>query len=33
MDNIKIPAGISDFTEIREGGYSYVDKTRFIEDV
>ena len=33
MDNIKVPAGISDFTEIREGGYSYVDKTRFIEDV
>lgn len=35
MDNVaelKLPIGITDFAQIRTGGYYYVDKTRFIED-
>ena len=27
MREIKIPVGISDFKEIREGSYYYIDKT------
>jgi hypothetical protein len=30
---IRLPIGISDFRELREGGFYYVDKTSFIEDV
>ena len=29
----KVPIGISDFKKLTEGGYSYVDKTAFIEEV
>ena len=35
MDNVaelKLPIGVTDFTQIRTGGYYYVDKTQFIED-
>lgn len=35
MDNVeelKLPIGITDFVQIRTGGYYYVDKTQFIED-
>ena len=35
MDNVaelKLPIGITDFAQIRTGGYYYVDKTQFIED-
>ena len=32
MNTLKIPQGISDFKEIREGGYYYVDKTQFIPE-
>lgn len=35
MDNVaelKLPFGITDFAQIRTGGYYYVDKTQFIED-
>ena len=35
MDNaaeLKLPIGITDFAQIRTGGYYYVDKTQFIED-
>lgn len=28
----RYPAGIQDFEEIREGGFVYVDKTRYIYD-
>ena len=27
MKNLKIPVGISDFSEIRENGYYYIDKS------
>lgn len=30
---VRLPIGISDFRELREGGFYYVDKTGFIEDV
>ena len=30
MKNIRIPVGISDFEEIRKGGYYYIDKTGLI---
>ena len=29
---LKLPFGITDFAQIRTGGYYYVDKTQFIED-
>ena len=35
MDNVvelKLPIGVTDFAQIRTGGYYYVDKTQFIED-
>ena len=28
-----LPIGISDFKELIEGGYAYVDKTLFIEEI
>jgi hypothetical protein len=30
---LKVPLGLSDFAEIREGGYTFVDKTPLIRDV
>ena len=29
---LKLPIGVTDFAQIRTGGYYYVDKTQFIED-
>lgn len=29
---LKLPVGVTDFAQIRTGGYYYVDKTQFIED-
>ncbi len=29
----RYPAGVQDFEEIREGGFVYVDKTRYIYDL
>ena len=31
-EKLKLPFGVTDFTQIRTGGYYYVDKTQFIED-
>lgn len=31
MQQTKIPLGIHDFRELRQGGYIYVDKTKFVE--
>jgi len=31
-EKLKLPFGITDFAQIRTGGYYYVDKTQFIED-
>ena len=31
MSRLKLPIGIQTFSEIRTGGYAYVDKSRFIE--
>ena len=31
MKNLMIPVGISDFEEIREKGYYYIDKSEFVE--
>ena len=33
MDNLKIPVGTSDFAEIRQNGYYYVDKTVLISEL
>ena len=33
MKNINIPVGISDFREIKEGNYYYIDKTGLIEEI
>lgn len=33
MREIKIPVGISDFKEIREGSYYYIDKTGLISRI
>jgi len=30
---VRFPIGLSDFREVREGGFSYVDKTALIDDV
>ena len=30
MTNLNIPVGVSDFSQIRENGYYYVDKTGLI---
>jgi Predicted AAA-ATPase/PD-(D/E)XK nuclease superfamily len=30
---VRLPIGISDFRELREGGFSYVDKTALVDDV
>ena len=32
MNNLEIPVGTSDFAEIRQNGYYYVDKTVLIRD-
>ena len=31
--NKNLPIGISDFKEVIEGGYAYVDKTFFIQEI
>ena len=33
MKNLMIPVGISDFEEIREKGYYYIDKSGLITDI
>lgn len=33
MSDINIPVGISDFAQIRENGYYYVDKTTLINEI
>ena len=33
MTNLNIPVGVSDFSQIRENEYYYVDKTMFIKNV
>ena len=33
MEDYKIPVGISDFEEIRQNGYYYIDKTGLIEEI
>ena len=33
MKNLKIPVGISDFSEIRENGYYYIDKSGLIAEL
>ena len=33
MENVNIPVGTSDFTEIRQKNYYYVDKTGLIEEL
>ena len=30
---LKLPVGIEDFAEIRQAGFYYVDKTKFIEQL
>lgn len=30
-ESLKLPVGIEDFAEIRQAGFYYVDKTKFIE--
>lgn len=30
---VRFPIGISDFRNVREGGFHYVDKTALIDDV
>ena len=32
-ESLKLPVGIEDFTEIRQAGFYYVDKTKFIEQL
>ena len=32
MTNLNIPVGVSDFSQIRENGYYYVDKTGLISE-
>ena len=33
MGNIKYPVGEQSFLQLREGGFLYVDKTKFIEKI
>ncbi len=33
MNNLNIPVGVSDFTEIRKNGYYYIDKSGLIKDI
>lgn len=33
MSELKIPAGISDFSEIRTDGYYYIDKSGLIREL
>lgn len=33
MEDYKIPVGISDFEEIRQNGYYYIDKTGLVEEI
>lgn len=33
MQTVNIPVGISDFSEIRQNGYYYVDKTGLIAEL
>ena len=33
MEDFKIPVGISDFEEIRQNGYYYIDKTGLVEEI
>lgn len=33
MSELKIPAGISDFSEIRKDGYYYIDKSGLIREL
>lgn len=33
MNNLKLPVGISDFAEIRDEGYHYIDKTNLIAEI
>ena len=33
MANLRYPIGMQSFQEIRENGYLYVDKTRYIHEV
>lgn len=33
MTKLNIPVGISDFSEIRQNGYYYVDKSSFISEL
>ena len=32
MPTLNIPVGVSDFSEIRQNGYYYVDKTELIRE-
>ena len=32
-ESLKLPVGIEDFAEIRQAGFYYVDKTKFIEQL
>lgn len=33
MTELKIPVGISDFAQIRENGYYYIDKSGMIQEI
>jgi len=33
MSRLKLPIGIQSFSSLREGGYTYVDKTAFIANL
>ena len=33
MPTLNIPVGVSDFSEIRQNGYYYVDKTELIREL
>lgn len=33
MKSLNIPVGVSDFTEIRQNGYYYIDKSGLIKDI
>ena len=33
MKNMNIPVGVSDFAEIRQNGYYYVDKSTLIKEL
>jgi hypothetical protein len=33
MSNSQLPTGVSDFRELRKGGYYYIDKSQFIPEL